>query len=42
MTTQVTFPLAETDDVALAVTGCITHLKRTSGSIITVDAGQHL
>ncbi len=32
----------EADDVALAVMACITHLKHTTGSIITVDAGRHL
>jgi len=42
MTTQITFALAEADDVALAVMSCITHLKRTTGSIITVDAGRRL
>jgi hypothetical protein len=28
--------------VALAVTACITHLKHTAGSVITVDAGRYL
>jgi 3-oxoacyl-[acyl-carrier protein] reductase len=32
----------EADDVALAVMACITHLKHTTGSIVTVDAGRHL
>jgi 3-oxoacyl-[acyl-carrier protein] reductase len=32
----------EADDVALAVTACITHLTRTTGSIVAVDAGRHL
>jgi hypothetical protein len=26
-------------DVALAVTACITHLKHTNSSIITIDTG---
>jgi NAD(P)-dependent dehydrogenase (short-subunit alcohol dehydrogenase family) len=30
------------DDVALAVMACITHLRHTTGSVITVDAGRHL
>jgi 3-oxoacyl-[acyl-carrier protein] reductase len=30
------------DDVALAVMACITHLKATTGSIVTVDGGRHL
>jgi hypothetical protein len=29
-------------DVALAVMACITHLKHTIGSIITVDTGGRL
>lgn len=32
----------EADDVALAVMACITHLRHTTGSVITVDAGRHL
>jgi 3-oxoacyl-[acyl-carrier protein] reductase len=32
----------EADDVALAVMACITHLKHTTGSIVSVDAGRHL
>jgi 3-oxoacyl-[acyl-carrier protein] reductase len=32
----------EADDVALAVMSCITHLRHTTGSVITVDAGGHL
>jgi 3-oxoacyl-[acyl-carrier protein] reductase len=32
----------EADDVALAVMASITHLKHTTGSIVTVDAGRHL
>jgi 3-oxoacyl-[acyl-carrier protein] reductase len=32
----------EADDVALAVMSCITHLRHTTGSVITVDAGRHL
>ena len=32
----------EADDVAQAVMACITHLACTTGSIIPVDAGQHL
>jgi 3-oxoacyl-[acyl-carrier protein] reductase len=32
----------EADDVALAVMACITHLRNTTGSVITVDAGRHL
>src|SRR5271170_281522 len=32
----------EPEDVALAVIGCVTHLKHTTGSIISVDAGRHL
>jgi 3-oxoacyl-[acyl-carrier protein] reductase len=32
----------EADDVALAIMACITHLKHTTGSVITVDAGRHL
>ena len=32
----------EADDVALAVMACVTHLKHTTGSIVTVDAGRHL
>ena len=32
----------EADDVALAVMAAVTHLKHTTGSIITVDAGRHL
>lgn len=32
----------EADDVALAVMACVTHLRHTTGSIITVDAGRHL
>lgn len=32
----------EAEDVALAVMASITHLKHTTGSIITVDAGRHL
>jgi len=32
----------ETDDVALAVMAAVTHLKHTTGSIVTVDAGRHL
>ena len=34
--------LTEAEDVALAVISCVTHLTHTTGSIITVDAGQHL
>ena len=30
------------DDVALAVLAAVTHLRHTTGSIITVDAGRHL
>jgi hypothetical protein len=29
-------------DCALAAMACTTHLKHTTGSIITVDAGRHL
>jgi 3-oxoacyl-[acyl-carrier protein] reductase len=32
----------EADDVALAVMASITHLKQTTGSVVTVDAGRHL
>ena len=32
----------EADDVALAVMASITHLKHTTGSVVTVDAGRHL
>lgn len=32
----------EADDVALAVMAAITHLRHTTGSVITVDAGRHL
>ena len=32
----------EADDVARAVMAVITHLRHTTGSIITVDAGRHL
>ncbi len=32
----------EAHDVALAVMASITHLKHTTGSIVTVDAGRHL
>ncbi|MBV8890246.1 MAG: SDR family oxidoreductase [Alphaproteobacteria bacterium] len=32
----------EADDVALAVIAAITHLRHTTGSIISVDAGRHL
>lgn len=32
----------EADDVARAVIAVITHLRHTTGSIITVDAGRHL
>jgi 3-oxoacyl-[acyl-carrier protein] reductase len=32
----------EAEDVALAVMASITHLKHTTGSIVTVDAGRHL
>jgi 3-oxoacyl-[acyl-carrier protein] reductase len=32
----------EADDVARAVMACITHLTCTTGSIVPVDAGQHL
>lgn len=32
----------EADDVALAVMACITYLRHTTGSVITVDAGRHL
>jgi hypothetical protein len=39
---KITFVLSEADDVALAVMACITHLKQTTGSIITVEAGPHL
>jgi hypothetical protein len=42
MNDRTTFARAEADDVALAVTACITHFKRTTGAIITVDAGRHL
>jgi 3-oxoacyl-[acyl-carrier protein] reductase len=34
--------VTEADDVALAVLAAITHLRQTTGSIITVDAGRHL
>jgi hypothetical protein len=29
-------------EVALAVMACVTHLKHTIGSVITVDAARHL
>ncbi len=32
----------EAHDVALAVMACVTHLRHTTGSIVTVDAGRHL
>ena len=32
----------EAEDVALAVIACVTHLTRTTGSVISVDAGRHL
>src|SRR5215469_9521715 len=32
----------EAHDVALAVMACITHLRHTTGSIVSVDAGRHL
>lgn len=32
----------EADDVALAVMACIIHLRHTTGSVVTVDAGRHL
>ncbi len=32
----------EADDVALAAIACITHLRHTTGSVITVDADRHL
>ncbi len=32
----------EAEDIALAVMASITHLKHTTGSIVTVDAGRHL
>ena len=32
----------EAHDVALAVMASITHLRHTTGSIVTVDAGRHL
>lgn len=34
--------MTEAEDVALAVLACVTHLTHTTGSIISVDAGQHL
>jgi 3-oxoacyl-[acyl-carrier protein] reductase len=34
--------VTEADDVALAVLAAVTHLRQTTGSIITVDAGRHL
>lgn len=33
---------AEADDVALAVMACITHLRHTTGTVITADAARHL
>jgi 3-oxoacyl-[acyl-carrier protein] reductase len=32
----------EAHDVGLAVIACVTHLRHTTGSVITVDAGRHL
>ena len=34
--------VAEADDVALAILSAITHLRLTTGSVITVDSGRHL
>jgi 3-oxoacyl-[acyl-carrier protein] reductase len=34
--------VTEPDDVALTVLAAVTHLRHTTGSIITVDAGRHL
>jgi 3-oxoacyl-[acyl-carrier protein] reductase len=34
--------VTEADDVALAILAAVTHLRQTTGSIITVDAGRHL
>jgi 3-oxoacyl-[acyl-carrier protein] reductase len=34
--------VTEADDVALAVMAAVVHLRQTTGSIITVDAGRHL
>jgi hypothetical protein len=42
MTTNNTFALSAVVMWPLALMACITHLKHTTGSIITVDAGRRL
>jgi 3-oxoacyl-[acyl-carrier protein] reductase len=34
--------IVEPEDVAMAIMACVTHLKATTGSYITVDAGRFL
>jgi 3-oxoacyl-[acyl-carrier protein] reductase len=34
--------VAAADDVALAVLACATHLRFSTGDIVTVDGGRHL